>query len=168
MAGRQNPGIVTTCNKPALSFLSDFSHLPLTLLAEQIGYLKGVIGTDHSQPLGFNPMPFQHRIEHASRREIHAAACQQVEALENKIKEQQALIANQSHLLRVRNHCILALTDTLEQEQEQGLTLKAVQVTLRQARDEAAALVLDTMEAFTMAARWGLPAVRKMATVSFR
>jgi hypothetical protein len=47
MAGRQNPGLVTTRNKPALSFLSDFSHLPLTLLAEQIGYLKNVIWTDH-------------------------------------------------------------------------------------------------------------------------
>jgi hypothetical protein len=113
-------------------------------------------------------MPFQHRIEHASRREIHAAATRQVAELEAQIAEQQALIANQSHLLRVRNHCILALTDTLEQEQEQGLTLKAVQVTLRQARDEAAALVLDTMEAFTMAARWGLPEVRQMAPVSFK
>jgi hypothetical protein len=168
MAGRQSPGIVITRSKPALSFLSDVSHLPLTLLAEQVGYLKKVIGTDHSQFFGFNPMPFQHRIEHVSRKQIHAAACQQVAELENKIKEQQALIDNQAHVLRVRNHCIMALTDTLEKEQESGLTLRAAQVTLRQARDEAAALVLDTIEAFTTVARWGLPAVRKLSAVSFR
>ena len=94
-------------------------------------------------------MPFQHRIEHASRREIHAAASAQIAALE-------AQIARQQELLESRQSIITALSHALTRANDRGITRRALQVTFRQARARLADAVHEAIADVTGAARWGL------------
>jgi len=100
-------------------------------------------------------MPFNHRIEHASRREIHAAASAQIAALEAEIQKQKRQLTAQRDLLQSRQDIIHALSSSLSRRSEQGVTVRAIGASLRQLRDHFAGAVLDTVEAATLTARWG-------------
>jgi len=110
-------------------------------------------------------MPFSHRIEHASRREIHAAASAQIAALEAEIQKQKRQLTAQRDLLQSRQDVIHALSGSLTRTHDRGVTLRAVKVSLRQLRDHVAGAVLDTMEAATLTARWGRSWAQEIAPV---
>ena len=110
-------------------------------------------------------MPFTHRIEHVSRKQIHAAASRQIAALEAEIAVQHRQLVAQRDLLQSRQDIIFALSGSLSRRSEQGVTVRAIRVSLRQLRDHFAGAVLDTVEAATLTARWGRSWAQQIAPV---
>ena len=113
-------------------------------------------------------MPFSHRIEHASRREIHAAASAQIAALEVEIQKQKRILTAQRELLQSRQDIIHALSGSLSRRSDEGVTVRAVRVSLRQLRNHFAGAVLDAVEAATLTARWGRSWAQQIAPVISR
>jgi hypothetical protein len=110
-------------------------------------------------------MPFNHRIEHASRKQIHAAASAQIAALEAEIKKQKYQLTAQRELLQNRNDIIHVLSGSLSRRADEGVTIRAIRVSFRQLRDHFAGAVLDTVEAATLTARWGRSWTQQIAPV---
>lgn len=113
-------------------------------------------------------MPFTHRIDHVSRKQIHAAATAQIAALEAEIAMQHRQLTAQRDLLQSRQDVIHALSGSLTRAYDQGITWRAAQVSLRQLRDHFAGAVLDTIEAATLTARWGRSWAQQIAPVISR